>query len=79
MTVFTDDEEKWAEENILDGEKVLFYPADALTAAGGDIETEAAFESHAVQDRELTTGQNPYSDAAFTDLFLKALDRASSA
>jgi putative intracellular protease/amidase len=78
MTVFTDDEEMWAEENILDGEKVLFYPADALTAAGGTVETEAAFESHAVQDRELTTGQNPYSDAAFTDLFLQALDRASS-
>jgi putative intracellular protease/amidase len=78
MTVFSDDEEIWAEENILDGEKVPFYPADALTAAGGNVETQAAFESHAVQDRELITGQNPYSDTAFTDLFIQALNRASS-
>jgi putative intracellular protease/amidase len=78
MTVFTDDEEKWAEENILGGDEVLFYPADALAAAGGNVETRAAFESHVVQDRELITGQNPYSDAAFADLFVRALDAASS-
>ncbi|MDT5391696.1 MAG: hypothetical protein QOE04_5337 [Mycobacterium sp.] len=78
MTVFSDDEEKWAEKNILDGDEVSFYPADALTAAGGTVQTEGLFESHVVQDRELITGQNPYSDAAFTELLVKTLDRTVS-
>jgi putative intracellular protease/amidase len=73
MTVFSDDEEKWAEKNILDGDEVVFYPADALEAAGGDVETRTAFESHVVQDRELTTGQNPFSDAEFAELLVKTL------
>ena len=78
MTVFSDDEEKWAEKNILDGDQVVFYPADALSATGGNVEAKGAFESHAVQDRELITGQNPFSDAEFTDLLLRALDRATA-
>jgi putative intracellular protease/amidase len=78
MTVFSNDEEKWAEQNILDGDQVLFYPADALTAAGGNVETKGVFESHVVQDRELITGQNPFSDAAFSQLLVRALDRASA-
>jgi putative intracellular protease/amidase len=78
MTVFSDDEEKWAEENILDGDQVVFYPADALTAAGGQVQARGAFEPHAVQDRELITGQNPFSDGPFTDLLVRALDRASA-
>jgi putative intracellular protease/amidase len=77
MTVFSDDEEKWAEQNILNGDEVLFYPADALTAAGGHVETQGVFESHVVQDRELLTGQNPFSDNRFADLFVSTLDRAS--
>jgi putative intracellular protease/amidase len=76
MTVFSDDEEKWAEKNILDGDEVVFYPADALEAAGGDVETRSVFESHVLQDRELTTGQNPFSDAEFAELLVKTLDRA---
>jgi putative intracellular protease/amidase len=79
MTVFSDDEEEWAEKNILDGDEVVFYPADALTVAGGNVDTQAAFESHVVQDRELLTGQNPYSDGRFTEVLVETLDRASSA
>ena len=78
MTVFSDDEEKWAEKNILDGDEVVFYPADALTAAGGNVETRGVFESNVVQDRELITGQNPFSDSGFADLFVRTLDQASS-
>lgn len=78
MTVFSDDEEKWAEQNILDGDQVVFYPADALTAAGGIVETKGVFASNVVQDRELITGQNPFSDAAFSDLLVRTLDRAST-
>jgi putative intracellular protease/amidase len=77
MTVFSNEEEKWAEQNILKGEQVLFYPADALTAAGGDVQSEGVFECNVVQDRELITGQNPFSDRPFAELFVGALERAS--
>jgi putative intracellular protease/amidase len=75
MTVFSNEEEKWAEQNILKGEQVQFYPADALTAAGGAVESRGAFECHVVQDRELITGQNPFSDRPFAELFVDELER----
>lgn len=77
MTVFSNEEEKWAEQNILNGEQVLFYPADALTAAGGAVHAQGVFDCNVVQDRELITGQNPFSDRTFADLFIEALDRES--
>jgi putative intracellular protease/amidase len=78
MTVFSDDEEKWAEKNILDGDQVVFYPADALKVAGGKVEARGAFEPNVVQDRELITAQNPFSDGVFTELLMRTLDRAAS-
>jgi putative intracellular protease/amidase len=75
MTVFSNDEEKYAEENIMGGGKVPFYVVTALEIAGGKVETKGVFEAHAVEDRELITGQNPPSDHAVADLFVKALDR----
>jgi putative intracellular protease/amidase len=77
MTVFSNEEEKWAEQNILKGERVLFYPADALTAAGGAVQSRGVFECSAVQDRELITGQNPFSDRSFAHLFVEALNHYS--
>ncbi|WP_157174059.1 type 1 glutamine amidotransferase domain-containing protein [Rhodococcus sp. JVH1] len=76
MTVFTNDEEKWAEQNILNGDEVVFYPANALTAAGGEVQNKGLFEPHVMQDRELITGQNPFSDGPFAELLVKTLDRA---
>ncbi|WSG99526.1 type 1 glutamine amidotransferase domain-containing protein (plasmid) [Rhizobium johnstonii] len=75
MTVFSDDEEHWVEENIMHGSKVPFYVANALTIAGGNVQTKGVFQTNVVQDRELITGQNPPSDHAIADLFLAALDR----
>lgn len=75
MTIFSNDEEQYVEENILDGGKVPFYVATALEVAGGKVETKGVFEPNVVQDRELITGQNPPSDHAVADLFVKALDR----
>jgi putative intracellular protease/amidase len=75
MTVFSNDEERWAEQNILNGGEVSFYPADALRAAGGNVQAKGAFEPNVVQDRELITGQNPFSDHLLADLFVKTLDR----
>ncbi|OUL77802.1 type 1 glutamine amidotransferase domain-containing protein [Paraburkholderia hospita] len=75
MTVFSNDEEKYVEENIMGGSKVPFYVATALEIAGGNVETKGVFVANAVQDRELITGQNPPSDHAVAELFVKALDR----
>lgn len=76
MTVFSNEEEKWAEQNILHGDEVVFYPARALTAAGGEVQTQGLFEPNVMQDRELITGQNPYSDGPFAELLVETLDRA---
>ena len=75
ITAFTNDEEKWAEQNILKGGEVLFYPSDALRAAGGRVQAKGLFEPNVMQDRELITGQNPFSDHLFADLLVSALDR----
>ncbi len=61
------------------GGKVPFYVVDALETAGGKVETKGLFVSHVVEDRELMTGQNPPSDHAMADMFVKALDRHTAA
>jgi putative intracellular protease/amidase len=78
MTIFSNDEEHWVEDTYMGGRKVPFYVNDALRIAGGKVEVsdQGIFKSHAVQDRELITGQNPPSDEALAALFLQALDRA---
>jgi putative intracellular protease/amidase len=80
MTIFSDDEERYAEEHYLGGGKVPFYPNDALRIAGGDISIsdKGIFQPFVVEDRELITGQNPPSDHAMAAQFVKALDRATS-
>jgi putative intracellular protease/amidase len=78
MTVFSDEEEKWAEEHILRGERVQFYPAYALATAGGKVQNKGLFKPNVVQDRELITGQNPFSDGPFAELFLKTLARSTT-
>jgi putative intracellular protease/amidase len=78
MTIFSNDEERWVEDTYMAGRKVPFYVNDALRFAGGKVEIsdQGIFKSHAVQDRELITGQNPPSDQALAELFLQALNRA---
>jgi putative intracellular protease/amidase len=79
MTIFSNDEEHWVEDTYMEGRKVPFYVNDALRIAGGKVEIsdQGIFKSHAVQDRELITGQNPPSDQALAALFLQALARAA--
>ena len=72
MTIFSDEEEKVVEDRIFDG-KLQFYVNDALEIAGGRLRTERPFQPNAVQDHELITGQNPASDHALAELFVKAL------
>jgi putative intracellular protease/amidase len=51
MTIFSNDEERYAEEVLLEGAKVPFYPATALEVAGAKVETREFFKPHVVQDR----------------------------
>jgi putative intracellular protease/amidase len=75
MTVFSNIEEAYVEENVIHA-KLKFYARDALATAGGILLTnDGVFEPNVVEDRELITGQNPPSDHALAELFLKALDR----
>ena len=72
MTVFSTAEERVAEANQLGG-KVQFYPDEALRTAKGQVRSASPWQSHAVRDRELITGQNPFSDEELAELLLQAL------
>src|SRR5580658_251501 len=73
MTIFSTAEEQQREPLEIEG-KVLFYPDFALRTAGGDVSVVAPWGSLALQDRELISGQNPFSDEAVLKLLLSALD-----
>ncbi|MEQ1943112.1 type 1 glutamine amidotransferase domain-containing protein [Mesorhizobium sp. VNQ89] len=76
MTIFSEAEERIAEEHMLKG-KLHFYMPDALKAAGGRVTTGAVnFAANVVEDRELITGQNPSSDNPLAEKFVAALDRS---
>ena len=72
MTIFSTAEEQQREPLEIGG-KVLFYPDFALSTAGGDVSVLAPWTSYVVQDRELISGQNPFSDQALLKLLLPAL------
>jgi putative intracellular protease/amidase len=74
MTIFSTAEEQQREPLEIGG-KVLFYPDFALSTAGGEVSVLAPWTSYVVQDRELISGQNPFSDYALLKLLLPALDR----
>jgi len=76
MTVFSNAEERVAEENL--GGKVPFLSQDALQKAGAKVQVGPAFAPFLVQDRELITGQNPASDHLVIDAVLKALREVHS-
>ncbi len=72
MTIFSTAEEKIAESTQLQG-KMLFYPQEALKSAGGDVKIVKPWNSQVVRDRELITGQNPFSDEALAETLLRAI------
>jgi putative intracellular protease/amidase len=74
MTIFSTAEEQQREPLEIGG-KVLFYPDFALRTAGGDVSVRAPWTSYVLQDRELISGQNPFSDQALLNLLLPALNR----
>lgn len=76
MTIFSDPEEQ-VFEGSLNGEQLQFYPANAMAGAGGSMSYADAWKPHVVVDRELITGQNPFSDKALAKALLEKLDRGS--
>lgn len=78
MTIFSNAEEKAFEES-LKGEKLRYYPASAMTQAGGAMNFATAWTPNVVVDRELITGQNPFSDKELAKAFIAALDSRLSA
>jgi len=77
MTVFSTSEERAAEARLLNGQ-VRFYPAEALAQAGGRVVNGPDRKSATMADRELITGQQPFSDGEFTARLLRALTAQSS-
>jgi len=73
MTVFSTAEEQQREPLEIGG-KVLFYPDFALSTAGADVSVLAPWTSYVLQDREVISGQNPFSDQALLKLLLPALN-----
>jgi putative intracellular protease/amidase len=77
MTVFSRNEEKYAEDNVFHA-KLYFNMPDALEQAGGNVITsEANFVPFVIEDRELVTGQNPMSDHELASKFIQALKRSA--
>ncbi len=72
ITVFSKTEEQQIALPQLDG-YVQDYNDEALAAAGAKIENAAPWEPNVVQDREVITGQQPFSDHAFADALLAKL------
>jgi putative intracellular protease/amidase len=72
MTVFSNTEEA-VFESSLKGEKLPFYPAKSMAYSGGNMSFGADWQPHVVVDRELITGQNPFSDKALAQALLTKL------
>jgi putative intracellular protease/amidase len=77
LTVFSSGEEHAIEgaSGQLGG-SVQFYAADALAEAGAHIDRLAAWHVNVVEDRELVSGQQPFSSDAFGDAFVAKLNAA---
>jgi len=69
INAFTDDEEKTAGF----GDVVPYFLESELRAKGARFENAFRFQSHAVRDGNLVTGQNPMSVKHFSALLLEAL------
>lgn len=74
MTIFSTPEEKGFETS-LHGDAMRYYPADAMAAAGAHDITAKEWSSHVEVDRELITGQNPFSDAQLAKILVEHLDQ----
>ncbi|WP_188080116.1 type 1 glutamine amidotransferase domain-containing protein [Neorhizobium sp. P12A] len=79
LTVFSSGEEHAIEGkgNQLGGQ-VQFYAADALSQAGAHVDRVGLWGVNVIEDREVVSGQQPFSSEAFGDAFVKKLKAAKS-
>ncbi|OXI78264.1 thiamine biosynthesis protein ThiJ [Burkholderia sp. AU31652] len=76
LTVFSSGEEHAIEGDGRQlGGEVKFYAADALAEAGAHVDRIGAFQSNVIEDRELVSGQQPFSSDAFGDAFVARLNQ----
>lgn len=73
VSVFSKTEEQQIELPQLGGH-ITEYNDEALAAAGAKITNAAPWQPNVVEDRELVTGQQPFSDAAFARTFVTKLN-----
>lgn len=73
MTMFSNEEEAQAEKALKLSAGFKFRIEDRLAGLGAVVNNAKPWQSNAVSDRELITGQNPMSDEKMTELFLDAL------
>jgi putative intracellular protease/amidase len=73
MTIFSEAEEE-VFESSLENAKLLYYPSDAMATAGGDMKYSKMWTPNVVVDRELITGQNPFSDKLLAEKLIEQLD-----
>lgn len=74
VTVYANDEEEATEKTF--EAPMLYYPADALAQGGAEVQNGEAMKPNVVRDRELLTGQNPFSDEPFVGELLDMLGGA---
>jgi putative intracellular protease/amidase len=73
VTVFSKAEEQQIEQPQLDG-RAPYYNDEALSEAGAKVENGDSWKPHVTVDREVITGQQPFSDTAFADVFVAKLN-----
>ncbi|NIG79516.1 type 1 glutamine amidotransferase domain-containing protein [Klebsiella sp. Ap-873] len=80
LTVFSRSEESATEgaKSQLGG-YVPYYVADGLAQAGAQVERKALWAVNIVEDRELISGQQPFSSDAFAEAFVSKLNKATVA
>lgn len=76
MTIFSDAEEAVFEAS-LNGDKLQYYPGKAMQQAGGEMQYAQEWTANVVVDRELITGQNPFSDKALAKAMLALLAKGN--
>jgi putative intracellular protease/amidase len=75
IAVFSKAEELQIEQPQL-GARAPYYNDEALKAAGAQIQNAESWKPNAVVDREVITGQQPFSDTAFADALIALLANA---